>query len=276
MALSPEMVTAITSGTLYPVTLLKILATNGTDVIRVALHTRDYVFLSETYTAFPFEMSKFQLNSGGEPDNATVKHMLEGAFTRLNLIGGKWAGATVTAYVCDFLHPEWGYARKHVGRIGEVVTGGYLAETEFRGLMQLLTQTVGWRVGRLCRYQTGDSFCGINLASYTISRTISGVTNNQKFSVNGATLTTNDYAKGRIIFTSGTNNGLKMEIANNTNNLITLLLPMPNTVSAGDGVNLILGDDKTLVTCAKRFNNAINFGGEDGAPTKEQVFKIPD
>lgn len=424
MPLSVDMVAALTSGTGYFITLVEVISLSG-DEIRLALATRDYVFGGETYKAFPFEISKFQNKAGTEPDNATIKHILELAFTRMNLSTGRWAGATITAYVVDFLHPEWGYARKHRGRVGEVTTGGYGAETEFRGLVQLLTQEIGWKTSKLCRYQLGDELCGVNLADFTVLATVTGVSNRQvfetafsaielagltgkyyggtsfetligqrvdpvidftwtnaspfpgvgytdfsvfwkgkvKFPATGAwtfkvehddgaelwvdnlvtpiisnwggvgaetgvfnaastttkydielrfrqftftcyarlkwshataqpveiivpasrlysnSFTTQEagyYEKGRAVWVTGANAGRKMEIANNDGGEIQLFMPMQDDIAVGDTINLIAGDPKTLFICHNRFHNAINFGGEDGIPRRDQIFHIPD
>jgi hypothetical protein len=439
MPLSAEMLTAIADGTGYFITLMKIEAVGG-DIIRLAVHTRDYEYDGESYRVFPFEPSKFQMKAGTEPDNATIKHILGDAFTRLNLVGGKWAGAKVTVIVVDFLNPDWGYAKKHFGRLGEVTTGGYAAESEFRGAMQLLSQEIGDKTGALCRHQTFDGNCAlerenlglppIDIADFTSAATVASVDSNQKFTigalsippshgllgeyfggiddtfpsgskvaqryddtvdfiwsstppifglgfelysirwtgslvvqyaeaytfsvehddgirlyidgvmvidqwgtpgihtwVSGAlvagsthtiklefrqnawsdpdnaycrlrwssasqaeqiipnarlyapalTLQPDGYFdKGRAEWTGGNNDGLKMEVLRQVGDEITLFLPMVGDIEVGDTVNLIAGDDKSLSTCFHKFNNAVNFGGEDGIPKREDVYHIPD
>jgi hypothetical protein len=425
MPISAEMVAALTNGTGYFITLIKLEALDGT-ILRLALNTRNYTFLGELYEPCPFETSRFQMKAGVEPDNATITHVLEGLFNRLNLIGGKWQGATITAYVVDFLHPEWGYAKKHVGRVGETTTGGYSAETEFRGIIQLLSQDVGWKTSYLCRYVTGDQYCTVNVADFTYAATVTGVTNRQRFTVSFGTVNANgltgsyyngqtfdsgqfvgqrrdntidfnwsgtgpmagmsyfDYGvewngkvkprytenytfqaeaddnvkvwvngsliidagigitnsapialtadteytikvqylqsvlegvgnlayiklrwqstsqaleiipktrlfaepittfadrwfyRGKAVWTSGNNDGLMMETADNDGNEIVLFLPMRSDIQVGDTLNLVQGDDKTLRTCYEKWGNAVNFGGEDGIPRREDIYHIPD
>lgn len=426
MPLSTEMQDALAAGTGFFITLIKIQATaaHGGDIIRLALHTKDYTFESELYKAFPFVTSSFQMKAGLEPDNATMTHILEGAFSRLNLVGGKWGGAKIIVSVVDAFNPAWGIARRHTGRLGEVTTGGYGAESEFRGLIQLLSQEIGWKTSGLCRYQLGDALCGIDVANFTLDGEVTAVTNNQKFEVllSGATrmpglsgsyygglnfdvlvnnridptidftwtssypiaglgsdyytvrwegkvkpqytenytfsvehddgvklwvnslvtpiidqwgtsgdhssspiaLTANtlydiklefvqqtlaskvklrwqstsqglqiipstrlfslpitsvadDYwRKGRAVWLSGHNAGLTMEVWQNVADEVTLFMPMPGDIQVGDTLNLIAGDDKTLRTCWNKFNNAVNFGGEDSIPRREDVYHIPD
>lgn len=431
MALDPNMVAALTSGTGYFITLIEIIALpeKGGDAIRLAVNSRDYAFQGDTFAAFPFNTSKFQMKSGVEADNATVKHILQDSFSRINVSGGKWAGATVNVYVVDFLHPEWGWARKHIGRLGEVTTGGFGAETEFRGLMQLISQDVGDKTSGLCRYDLGDGDCTLDLSPFTFPGVVTSVATKQLFNgsldltlpsnnglqvsyyngtnfetfvasrvdsyidyvftgsrpypgvgttnysirweskvqpeftephtfhifhddgarvwVNGSliidqwgtygathssspialtagtkytirvdyfqssfaagpnpsyvnlkwssasiptpvvipanrffnesfTNTTNYFEKGKVIWTSGNNVGLGMEVASNDTDEFTLFMPMPGEIQIGDGFEMIAGDTKDLFTCWSKFNNAINFGGEDDIPKPEAVYAVPN
>ena len=71
------------------------------------------------------------------------------------------------------------------------------------------------------------------------------------------------YDYGLISWTSGLNKGLTMEVRSWTRSpdTISLYLPMPFAVQAGDAFTITPGDDKRINTCAKKFNNLL---GPDG------------
>jgi uncharacterized phage protein (TIGR02218 family) len=268
--------TGLAEGTGVYKTVVKITAlpAKGGDVLAYALHTADIVFEGTTYKGAPFDPSKMSQAAGVSVDNATITHVLGDMFTRLNVKGGKWAGATVDLYAVDLLRLTDGPARAHHGRLGDVTTEGPQAQSEYRGLMQLLNQELGDRTSRRCRYQLGDADCTLNLAAFTFAGTIVGVTNSQKVTVSVSK--PDGYFKyGRIQFTSGANSGLEMEIINNTGTLITLWQSFPGTIAIGNAINLKAGDDKSLATCHTKFNNAVNHGGEDSLPRIDDVFAFP-
>lgn len=270
---------ALASGTGFFTTLLKIKATaeNGGTELRVALHDAPITFNSQVYDAAPFTPSQIQSKSGVEADNAVIQHLLGTDMSRTGLVGGKWGGATIEIMQIDYRHPEWGYSIRRVGRIGDAGLKGYESESQFRGLMDLLNQPVGERTSTSCRYQLGETKCGVNLASFTRTGSVSSITNRQKFTVNLSPAAVDDYYRnGLITWTSGPNSGLKMETVGNVGNVITLFAPMLSAVAAGHNFSIVAGDDKLLATCHTKFANAINFGGEPDMPTRESIYKIPE
>jgi len=85
---------------------------------------------------------------------------------------------------------------------------------------------------------------------------------------------------GRIVFTSGNNNNLGMEITSydSTTGILYLFNPMPERISFNDSLDLIvgcnhlyIGPDGTTATghCDSRFNNGKNFRGEPFVPTED-------
>lgn len=277
MPISEAIKTALAEGTGFFVTLIRVTAkeSKGGDVIAYCMHTRNIVYDGTTFLAMPFEPSKMSQASGVSVDNATVTHLLGEMFTRLNIQGGKWSGARIELLAVDLFNLADGPARRHFGRVGDVTTRGKEATTEFRGLMQMLNQEIGDRTSRRCRYTLGDADCTLDLAAFTFPGTVVTVYNNQRLTV--TVNQANGYFKyGKIVFTSGLNDGLEMETINNTGSLITLFLPMPGLIQIGDTFDLIAGDDKKLSTCHAKFANAINFGGEDSIPKREDLYTFPE
>ncbi len=54
---------------------------------------------------------------------------------------------------------------------------------------------------------------------------------------------------------------MKAHTQETPNARLTLFLPMPKPIQAGDALHHHGGCDKQLVTCRDRFSNAVNFGG---------------
>lgn len=267
----------LSSGTNRLIMLVKIqaLPEKGGDLIAIARHTRKITFDGTTYDTMEFTPSEFSLMSGLSTNNATMKTILADTFNRINLVGSKWQGATLEVSIIDWAHPEYGVARRNRGRLGEVTTGGVEAESEFRGLMQLLSQEIGDKTSRRCRYQLGDDNCMLDLTNYTFDATVRAVNSNQRFNIN---LTQPDayFYRGQVFWQTGANAGLKMETASNAGDDIFLFLPMQGAIAVGDTLKIVAGDDKSLHTCHNKFANAINHGGEDSMPTKEKVYSFPE
>jgi hypothetical protein len=82
------------------------------------------------------------------------------------------------------------------------------------------------------------------------------------------------FDRGVITFTSGLNNGFSMEVKSYTTGQITLALPMPYAVAAGDTYSLVAGCDKSLTTCRDRFDNIVNFRGEPYLPGADKLIQV--
>jgi hypothetical protein len=85
----------------------------GGDVLAYALHTADIVFEGTTYVAAPFEPSKMAQAAGVSVDNSTLTHILADLFSRANIKGGKWSGATIDLYAVDLKLLDQGPVRAH-------------------------------------------------------------------------------------------------------------------------------------------------------------------
>lgn len=96
MTISEAINTALAEGTGIYATLVKVTARSnrGGDILAHTQHTRNLDYESLTYKAMPFEPSRMARNAGTQVDNATITRLIGDLFTRLNLRGGKWAGAS--------------------------------------------------------------------------------------------------------------------------------------------------------------------------------------
>ncbi len=86
------------------------------------------------------------------------------------------------------------------------------------------------------------------------------------------------FTGGLVVFISGDNVGLAMEVRQwtNSNRELALLLPMTFDINVMDRFTVYTGCRKTLEDCVNRFDNVINFRGEPYVPGNDQLFRTPD
>jgi uncharacterized phage protein (TIGR02218 family) len=92
-------------------------------------------------------------------------------------------------------------------------------------------------------------------------------------------LATGVLTPGRLVWTSGANAGLAVEVKAHTHGTgsarLSLFLPMPDPIAIGDGFTVTAGCDKTLATCRDRFSNVVNFGGFPHMPGNDFALSYP-
>lgn len=197
-------------------------------------------------------------------DNLDVEGMLQSdVISEADLMAGKYDFAEIEIFLVNYknLAEEPLILRK--GWIGEIqITNGQFT-AEIRGLTQKLSTNIGELFSPTCRVNFCDSKCKLNSASWTFTGTITAVDDNRVFTDENRTEDTGYFNYGIIEFTSGANDGLKMEIKNYTDDgEVELMLPMPYDVAVGDTYNITAGCDKRFSTCVDVFDNAVNFRGE--------------
>lgn len=75
-----------------------------------------------------------------------------------------------------------------------------------------------------------------------------------------------NYQRGRILFTSGVNNGVMTTIDGNDNNFLYLAYRLNAAPGIGDTFTAYPGCSKSFNTCQLKFNNTNNFRGFDKVP----------
>lgn len=88
------------------------------------------------------------------------------------------------------------------------------------------------------------------------------------------------YALGKIVFTSGQNNGavrsVKSSVQSGGTNKVTasLTFPLRYTPAIGDAFTIYTGCDKAQPTCSSKFNNLTNFKGFPFIPVPETLLGL--
>ena len=123
-----------------------------------------------------------------------------------------------------------------------------------------------------CQWVLFSPGCTLNKDDYVVHGTVGTLENNVTVNVTGgiATPTAADglqnYAKGRILFTSGVNNGLYTTIQTNDAFNLTLTYPLENLPLVGDMFDYYPGCSKSNETCTLKFGNQVNRRGFDKVP----------
>jgi len=232
-------------------------------------HDLDLTFASVTYAAATgFTATAIEDQLGLAVSNLDVTGALSaGSLTEADLNGGRFDDAEVT-----ILRVNWADTSQRTilrrGYLGRVTRGQIAFTSEMRGLATRLDQAAGRIFGRGCAWSLGDARCGINLAA--AGRSGSGVVTavNSAFDLAASglsALATGVLARGRLVWTSGDNVGIAVELDRHvlTGSIatLTLMLPMGRAVQVGDAFTVTVGCDNVLTTCLDRFANVANFGG---------------
>lgn len=182
-----------------------------------------------------------------------------------DLEAGRYDGAVVRVYTFDWTDPDLGQIKGLKGTIGRIQTGETKAEVEVRGIRNALSVTVGKTFTKPCRFDLGDVECGVNLAGFTVTGTVTSATPGDRrvFNDSSRTEADNTFDQGLLTWTSGNNAGRAMEVKLFTQaaGKIELVLGMPVDLTVGDGYSMYRGCDKTLATCRDVFSNVPRHGG---------------
>jgi uncharacterized phage protein (TIGR02218 family) len=114
--------------------------------------------------------------------------------------------------------------------------------------------------------------CTLLASSYAVTGTVGASPTQKVIPVAGgvATRTGGDglpnYQRGRIIFSSGVNDGLMATLDTNDANNVYLAYPLNAACSPGDTFTIYPGCQKSFNTCGTKFGNTANFRGFDVVP----------
>lgn len=241
----------------------------------------DVVVSGLTYLAGPgLDVGEIASSAGLAVDNLELTILPDdtGTITRADLLTGKWNGAAYQIFETSYVDPTIGVNILGTGTLGEVHLARGSFVVELRSLAQPLQQAVGAVTSKTCRYRLGDAACGVTLATYTHSGTVTSVASQQQFTASALTQAAEYFVEGTVRFTSGLNNGYTQKCkVFSSGKVFTLSLPMPFAISNGDTFEAIAGCQKRHITdCKTKFNNIVNFGGEPDLPGIDALTGAPE
>lgn len=245
----------------------------GGTILGFTDHTADLMISSQLYKAATgFSPTSVETKDRFSVDNLDVEGILDAAsITEADIMAGIYDFAEIEIFMVNVTDLSQGIITHRRGWLGEVSVKNGQFVAEVRGLAQKLQQNIVELYSPTCRAVFGDARCKVNLAGFTFAGTVNTVTSRQVLTSNALTQAAGYFSGGEIQWLTGANAGRRMEIKEFSNKQITLVLPMPNTVTVGDTFNAIAGCDKTIGTCIARFNNAVNFRGEPYVPGMDKM-----
>jgi uncharacterized phage protein (TIGR02218 family) len=259
----------------------KIVRKDGT-ILRFTTHDRDLVLADgATYTPTGgVDLTAWQRVADGEEHNVETRGMITAAaVTTEDLFAGLYNESVVTEFLVDWRYPWAGDLYEITYWVQDFTFDGEAWIANVAGLTSWAERTAGDLYGRDCPYDLGDAKCQVVLASFTTSETVSTVTVSQRrFTINAlSAAATGVYDYGKIVWTSGANNGLvsavKIHLKGASFADIELQQQTPFTIGAGDGLDITQGCDKKHATCIAKFSNLVNHGGFKFIPGPDKVLK---
>ena len=260
-ALSGTLSTDLANNVLTLCRCWQITKTNG-DIVRLTDHDQNLTFQSNTfYSDGGFSISALESAENLAVDNADMTVLFKTSLvTDAEIVGGLYDNASVKVWLVNYENTA-NYCALPGGTLTKIqTTEEDKAVFELASLSSKLNQNIGRIVAPTCDADFGDTRCGISLAAYTVTGTITAVTNNGKFTDSSRAESANYFNFGKFTFTSGNNNGLSFEIFDFGSGVFTLVEPTPYDVEVGDTYSAIRGCDKLKATCIA-YGNYDNFRG---------------
>ena len=174
-------------------------------------------------------------------------------------------GATVKlerAFAPNWLAPIAGTVIRFAGKVTSIGSiQGATAKLTVSSWMILLDAALPRNLYQAgCIHTLYDSGCTINPALFSVNSTVSAGGQTTNLATALVAPSVNDYALGRIVFTSGGNNGLSRTVrSNDAAGNVVLVSPLPVAAGAGDTFTIFKGCDLIQPTCTTKFNNLPNF-----------------
>lgn len=230
---------------------------------------------SLTYLAEPgLTVSNLRSTEGWEVDNLEGTLLEGGVVTRSDVLRGLWDGAAWTLFRYNWASPSDGIEVLKCGRLGIVKprTGHFVVE--FRDLRQALQSEHAVVTQVDCRNELGDARCGVNLAPYTHTGTVTSAANAQVFTDTSRTQAGDYFGNGYLTWTGGANAGVTVKIKSydGATDTFTLVRAMLSPILAGDTYTAIRGCRKRRTEdCAGIFSNVLNFDGEPDKPKVNDI-----
>ena len=238
-------------------------------------HDADITHEAVTYVAATgFTPTAIASQSSLAVDNLDVEGMISAeAITEQDVLAGHYDYAEIEVFLVNYADLSQGVIALRTGWLGEIELRNQQFITEVRGLTQALSQTIGDLYSPVCRATFGDSACGVNVASYTVTGGVTSVMSRSELEDSLRVEDDGTFTHGLLTFTSGANNGIAREVKRFREGGIVTNLPFPHIIEVGDNYSLSQGCDKSFTTCAERYNNALNFRGEPHVPGIDKMLE---
>lgn len=203
------------------------------------------------------------------------------SLSEADLAAGRLDAAQIEVFVVDWSDPAL-RVQLAKGVLGEVRRDGQAFRAEMRGLAHRLAEEKGRLFTPRCTADLGDARCTVDLTHATVRGlgTVDALESVSTVRAAGlADFADGWFTAGRLVFTSGANDKLAVEVKTHRVDaggvLIQLWQAMPEPIAPGDTFIVTAGCDKAFTTCRAKFGNAINFRGFPHIPGNDFVITYP-
>ncbi len=269
------------AGTALTLTYCLKLTRRDTQVLGFTTHDHDLTFGGVTYEALnSVSLTTLRQELGASVGSMDVSGLIRSdKVTAEDLLAGRYDGAELAILLVNWASLGDGAVTLARGWFGAVTLVDGAWKVEYRSIAQRMQQQVVELTSPTCRVRAlGDARCapggtfanGAVLTDYQFSRTVASVTDTRQMVFSSDSHATGYYNAGRVLFTSGDNDGLEREIKSHTLSggtaEIVLQEGVPFAVSPGDTATLEAGCDRRLLICKSRFHNVKNMRAEPHVP----------
>lgn len=216
------------------------------------------------------EVDRQQITIAARPTD-----LVSGAPILLMLRDGAFDGATLARYRV-FLQSPGGAVVDGVllfhGRVSTVdLVGRTFAKVTVASDLVVLDYDMPHNLfSTTCNHTLYDAGCGLSASSFSTHATAGASSTVTIVNWSGALL---KYRQGKIVFTSGQNDGVSATIKSvQATTSLTLMYPLPEAPAAGDSFTVYQGCDHTLATCGGHFSNSANFRGFPFVPPPQLAY----
>lgn len=195
-----------------------------------------------------------------------------------DLRAGYYRDALVIQSLVDWGQPEAGPFYKSYFWVTSVEYDEEIWKVQLTGFSSKLLKPMGRIYNRLCDADLFDARCTVNPASHTVTGSVTVDPSFPDLFQTNLSQADGYFDDGELLWTSGNNDGLAMEVESylNSTGLVQLYLPMPKVVLTGDDFTIKRGCNKTLSDCKTKYSNVINFRGFPYIPGNDVLLYVPD
>ncbi|MDG5748241.1 DUF2163 domain-containing protein [Qipengyuania sp. XHP0207] len=237
-------------------------------------HDRDLWFDGLLHRAAPGMLpSAIRRTIGFEDDESEV----EGALTHdsiraADLSAGLFDGARVVSGIVDWETFE--RAMLYGGSIGAIAQEGGSFSAQLHSAKADLAVDIVPVSSPTCRARFCGPGCALAPAAFErVSRIVAVDRARNRLTLDLASH--EDYALGELRLMGGARTGMTMRILDADSTSVTVDSPIEDSLMVGVQVRIREGCDRTIASCADRFDNAHNFRGEPFLPGNDLLAQYP-
>nr|WP_295378348.1 DUF2163 domain-containing protein [Pseudoxanthomonas sp.] len=226
---------------------------------------------------------------GGAGDVAVNGMITDDQIRAVDLIGGKFDGATVEVWTGEW-DPgfEQGFipfrlTRGVVGKVSQSESG-FTAELLSAGA-RLQQRPLLQSITPACRFELGDGRCPVVIGDFEVSGLVVALDTlvasdrsvYRKFFDSSRVEADGYFADGSLTWTSGGNVGLDVQVRTNESGWVSLWSPMPHPIQITDAYTLTPGCAKTSDDHTVKFGlGIVSFGGFPNLPGTDAMIETPN